>query len=294
MRRHPVILGICILLLIGIVFFVVVYGLSLFSSGRSFNLRAKVGVVLIEGVISDTGEVIGQIDEFSDDDSIRAVVLRIDSPGGGVAPSQEIYQSILELREKKKIIASMGSVAASGGYLIASAADRIVANPGSITGSISAVMHFANVEELMKKVGVRSSVVKSGKFKDIGTPVREMTAEEKALIQGLVDDIYDQFVRTIAENRKIPLEKIIKIADGRIFSGRQAIDLGLVDTLGGLKEAVQLAGKLSGIEGKPDTVYAMKKKANLWKYLLESMTSAVSGEIGRHTAESRGAQFLYE
>ena len=205
MRRHPVILGICILLLIGVVFFTLIYVLSLFKGdGGSLSLQAKVGVVRIEGIIADSRESIEQIDELADDDGIKAVVVRIDSPGGGVAASQEIYRAVRQLQMKKKVIVSMGSVAASGGYLIATAADRIVANPGTITGSISAVMHFADVQELMKKVGVRSSVIKSGKFKDIGSPVREMTAEEKQLIQGIVDDIYDQFVTDDCRRQKNP------------------------------------------------------------------------------------------
>lgn len=295
MRRHPVILGICILLFIGVVFFALIYVLSLFKGeGGSLGLQAKVGVVRIEGVIADSRESIEQIDELADDDGIKAVVVRIDSPGGGVAASQEIYRAVRQLQIKKKVIVSMGSVAASGGYMIATAADRIVANPGTITGSISAVMHFADVQELMKKVGVRSSVIKSGKFKDIGSPVREMTAEEKQLIQGLVDDIYDQFVRTVAADRKIPLEIIMGLADGRIFSGRQALQLKLVDELGGLQDAVLLAGRLAGIEGKPAVVYSAKKKSNLWKYLIESTATAVSGEIRKSTVESRGAQYLFQ
>jgi len=196
-------------------------------------------------------------------------------------------------RAKKKVVASMGSVAASGGYLIATATDRIVANPGTITGSISAVMHFADVQELMKKVGVRSSVVKSGKFKDIGSPLRDMTAEERQLIQGIVDDIYDQFVRTISENRKIPLDGVVKIADGRIFSGRQAQQLKLVDELGGLQDAVLLAGRLSGIDGKPEVVHAAKKKTGILRYLVENMTSIVADELRRGTKESAGAHYLF-
>jgi protease-4 len=295
MRRHPVILGITLLMFIGFVAIMAMYGLGLFGGeGRSFSLREKVGIIPIEGIIGDAGELIEQINEFADDRGIRAVVLRIDSPGGGVVPSQEIYQAVRELKKKKKVVASMGSVAASGGYLIAVAADRIVANPGSITGSISTVMHYANVEDLMKKVGVRSSVVKSGKFKDIGSPAREMTAEERSLIQAIVDDIYDQFVRTIAENRKLPLQRIFELADGRIFSGRQARDLGLVDDLGGLQDAVLLAGKLSGMEGNPEIVHGMKKKTTLLKYLMGSMTSAVVEEIKGQTVESRGAQYLLQ
>ncbi len=295
MRRHPVILGLTLLVFIGFVAIIAIYGLGLLGGdGWPFSLRGKVGIIPIEGIIGDSGELVEQINEFADDRRIKAVVLRIDSPGGGVAPSQEIYQAVRELKKKKKVVASMGSVAASGGYLIAVAADRVVANPGSITGSISTVMHYANVEELLKKVGVRSSVVKSGKFKDIGSPTREMTAEEKSLIQAIVDDIYDQFVRTIAENRKLPLQRIFELADGRIFSGRQAKDLGLVDELGGLQDAVLLAGKLSGMEGTPETVRGMKKKTTLFKYLMGSMTSAVVEEIQGKAAESRGAQYLLQ
>lgn len=294
MRRHPVISGICLLTLIGMVFFAAIYGLGLFRGENPLNLGEKVGVIPIEGIIGDSGEIIDQINEFADSNGIRAVVLRIDTPGGSVAPSQEIYQAVRELRKKKKVVVSMGSVAASGGYLIAVAADRIVANPGTITGSISAVMHYANVEELLKKVGIRSSAIKSGKFKDIGSPVREMTAEERSLIQGIVDDIYDQFVRTVSENRKIPLSKIVQLADGRVFTGRQAKELGLIDDLGGLQDAVLLAGRLSGMKGKPEIVHGMKKKTTLWRYLMQNMTSAVSEEIRRNSAELRGAQYLLQ
>ncbi|MHB8769640.1 MAG: signal peptide peptidase SppA [Syntrophales bacterium] len=294
MRRHPIVIGIGILLVVGIGFFILVFALSIFrAEGSSFSLREKVGVVPIEGIIRDSSVIVEQLEEFADDDAVRAVVLRIDSPGGGAAAAQEIYQGVSKLRQKKKVVASMGSVAASGGYLIATGADRIVANPGTITGSISAVMHFADVQELMKKVGVRASVVKSGKFKDIGSPLRDMTAEERQLIQGIVDDIYDQFVRTIAESRKIPHDSVVKIADGRIFSGRQAQQLKLVDELGGLQDAVLIAGRLSGIEGKPAVVYAAKKKTGILRYLVENMTSIVADELRSGTKESAGAHYLF-
>jgi protease IV len=286
--------GICLLVLIGMIFFSAVYGLRLFRGQNSFNLGEKVGVVPIEGIISDAGEIIDQINEFEDNKSIRAVVLRVDTPGGSVAPAQEIFQAVVELRKKKKVVVSMGSVAASGGYLIAVAADKILANPGTITGSISAVMHYANVEELLKKVGVRSSVIKSGKFKDIGSPTRDMTSEERSLIQGIVNDVYDQFVKTISENRRIPLSKIVQLADGRIFTGRQAKELGLIDELGGLQDAILLAGRLSGMTEKPEIIYGMKKKKTFWKYLIRSMTTAVSEEIQGGRAELRGAQYLLQ
>lgn len=295
MRKHPVVLGIALLLAIGLVAMALMYGMGLLGSDRrSFSLRETVGIIPVEGVIIDSADLVEQIRVFADDSGIRAVVLRIDSPGGGVAASQEIYQAVCELKKRKKVVASMGAVAASGGYMIAAAADRIVANPGSITGSISTVLHYANVEELMEKIGVRSSVVKSGKFKDIGSPTRKMTAEERALLQAIVDDIYDQFVRLIAENRKLPLQRIVELADGRIFSGRQARDLGLVDELGGLQDAVQLAGRLSGIEGSPDVVHGVKRRTGLLRYLIGGITSAVVEEISGKAAETRGAMYLLQ
>ena len=288
------ILGMGLLVLIGIIFFVVVYGLGFFRGSDSLGLTAKVGVIPIEGVISDAKEIIDQIKEFDENDKIRAVVLRLDTPGGSVAPAQEIYQAVLELRKKKKVVASMGSVAASGGYLIAVAADQILANSGTITGSISAVMHYANVEELLKKIGLRSSVIKSGKFKDMGSPTREMTNEERAMIQAIVDDINDQFVKAISENRNIPPAKILPLADGRVFTGRQAKELGLIDGLGSLQDAVLLAARLSGIDEKPEIVFAPKKQKGILRYLIRSMAAIVAEEIFRESAGTRGAQYLLQ
>jgi protease-4 len=293
MRKHPVIFGLLLLCLIGFVFFLLIYGLGTFTRDRhAFSLGSKVGVVTVEGIISDAEEVVAQLDEFGSDDRIKAVILRIDSPGGGVAPAQEIYDAVSDLKKKKKVIASMGSYAASGGYLVACAADRIVANPGTITGSISAVMHFANAEELMKKVGLRASVIKSGKYKDIGSPVREMTPDERALIQGLVDDIYDQFLEIVARDRKIKKEELREIADGRVFSGRQAQKLKLVDFLGDMKYAVRLAGKMSGIVGEPDVVYAGKHKRSIWELILREMTSLLARQMQERKAGLAGVSYL--
>jgi protease-4 len=223
MRKHPVMFGILILLALGISFYFFFYKAGLHSGkSKGFSLNDKIGVVCVEGVIADSKVITEQLDDFGKDDSIVAIVLRVDSPGGGVAASQEIYDAVIELKKKKKVVVSMGSVAASGGLLVACAADKIVANPGTITGSISAIMQFANVEELMKKIGLKSSVVKSGQYKDIGSPLREMAPEEKVIIQELVDDIFNQFVDVIVKERKLPREKVVAIADGRVFSGRKA------------------------------------------------------------------------
>jgi protease IV len=295
MRKHPVILGLLLLLLVGVIFFLAVYFLGSLTGKRSLSLGDHVGVVTVEGVLRDSQDIVRQVEEFSRDEGIKAVVVRIDSPGGGVTPSQEIYESLVELKTKKRIVVSMGSVAASGGYLIACAADKIVANPGTITGSISAIMHFANAEELLKKIGLKSSTVKSGKFKDIGSPTRPMTPEEKALIQALVDDTYDQLLDVIARDRKIPKEALRKIADGRIFTGRQARKLGLVDDLGGMDYAVRLAGKISGIKGKPEVAYPTKKKSTLWELILQQTISTLVGELRKEeTRFHQGFYYLYE
>ena len=295
MRKHPVILGLLLLLLVGVIFFLAVYLLGSLTGKRSLSLSDHVGVVTVEGVLRDSQDIVRQVEEFSRDEGVKAVVVRIDSPGGGVTPSQEIYDSLVELKTKKRIVVSMGSVAASGGYLIACAADKIVANPGTITGSISAIMHFANAEELLKKIGLKSSTVKSGKFKDIGSPTRPMTREEKALIQALVDDTYDQLLDVIARDRKIPKEALRKIADGRIFTGRQARKLGLVDDLGGMDYAVRLAGKISGIKGKPEVAYPTKKKSTLWELILQQTISTLVGELRKEENRfHQGFYYLYE
>jgi protease IV len=292
-RRHPVIFGIFLLFLIVTAFFLLVYVLGSSTEDRhSFALDNKVGIVKVEGFIGDTRDVVEQLNQFGKDDAIKAVVLRIDSPGGGVASSQEIYAAVTDLKKKKKVITSMGSLAASGGYMVACATDKIVANPGTMTGSISAVMHFANVEELLKKLGLKASAIKSGKFKDIGSPVREMTAEERALLQELVDDIYDQFLDMVARDRNIPKENLRKIADGRIFTGRQAQKLGLVDYLGDMGYAVTLAGEMSGIKGKPEVVYPKKKGSRFWDYLFREMFTALEHEMLGKREQFNGILYL--
>lgn len=294
MRKHPVIFGMLILLVLGTALYLFFYKAGLNSGQqRSFSLRDKIGVVNVQGIISDSKEIVEQIDEFGEDDSIVAVVLRVDSPGGGVAASQEIYDAIIELKKKKKVVASMGSIAASGGLLVACAADKIVANPGTITGSISAIMHFANLEELLKKIGVKSSVIKSGEYKDIGSPMREMTPEEKVIVQDLVDDIYNQFVEVIVRDRKLPVEKVKEIADGRVFSGRKAKELGLVDDLGDMSSAVKLAGKLAGKKGKFDLIYPSKKRVSIVDLLVDEASSKIISSVKEKLESKSGLSYLY-
>ena len=286
MRKHPVIFGLFLLALIIVSFFIFVYGVATFTGDKSsFSLKNKIGIVTVEGIMKDSSPVVNQLVKYGKDNSIKAVVLRIDSPGGGVVSSQEIYKAVLSLKKKKKVVVSMGSVAASGGYYIACAADKIVANPGTITGNIGVVVHFSNVEELLKKIGLKSSVVKSGRYKDIGSPLREMTPDEKRLIQEVIDDIYDQFLEAVSLNRKISKEKVAGIADGRIFTGRQALKMGLVDFLGDKEYAINLAAKLSGIKGKPDVVYPKEKGLKLWKYIIKETVSAIVSELRKEGSE---------
>ncbi|MFH1081525.1 MAG: signal peptide peptidase SppA [Pseudomonadota bacterium] len=294
MRKHPIILGLCLLLLVGLFFLLLMaLGGNLFGK-HSLGWGEHVGVVTIEGIIRNSREITRQLDEFGKDNSVKAIVVRIDSPGGGVTPAQEIHDAVLSVKKKKKVVASMGAIAASGGYLIACAADRIVASPGTVTGSISAIMHFANVEELLKKIGLKSSVIKSGRFKDIGSPTRAMTEDEKALIQSLVDDTYDQFLEIVAKDRRISKDDLRKIADGRLFTGRQAQKIGLVDELGDLSYAARLAGTLSGIQGEPDIVYPVKKKSNFWELIFQQAVTTLMVEMQKSETRSEGLNYVYE
>ncbi len=214
-------------------------------------LGQRVGLIRIEGPILDSRQAIDELKEYAKDSSVKAIVLRIDSPGGAVAPSQEIYEEVRKAVLKKKIVVSMGSVAASGGYYIAAPASRIVANPGTLTGSIGVIMEIPNVEGLMHKLGVKTEVVKSGRHKDIASMFRGIRKEERQILQDVLDNVHDQFITAVAEGRKMIRDDVVKIADGRIFTGEQALKIGLVDEMGNLEDAVKTAAKLSGIKGEP-------------------------------------------
>ena len=225
----------------------------------SKGTKDKVALVRVEGTIIEAKTVVEEIKGYVKDSSVRAIVLRVDSPGGGVVPSQEIYNEVKKARAVKKVVVSMGSVAASGGYYISAPADRIVANPGTITGSIGVIMVVPNLKGLLEKVGIKTEVVKSGKNKDLASVFRGIGDEERQIIQGVMDDVHEQFIAAVAEGRKMEIDKTRKISDGRIFSGRQAIGVGLVDEIGDLDDAVKVAGKLAGIDGEPVVVSKSEK-----------------------------------
>ncbi len=275
MKRKRIWVGLLAIVVVLVLFFsslVLIVRLSGKPSRLSFG--DKIGVVEIHGVITQSFPVIDEIHHYLADDTVKAIILRIDSPGGGVGPSQEIYREVVKAKQKKKMVTSMGAVAASGGYYVACASDLIVANPGTITGSIGVIMQFSNFEELLKKIGVKGVVLKSGEHKDIGSPFREMTPEEKKIMQETLDNVHQQFIRAVADGRKLDQAKVLPIADGRIMTGEQAKQLGLVDKLGNLDDAIEEAAKLVGIEGKPQVLYP-KKKFTLWELLMKGMASAV-------------------
>jgi protease-4 len=261
-------------------------------SGRSsrFVLGDKVGYVTIAGAITTSEKIIEQIDDFKEDGSVKAIVLRVNSPGGGVSPSQEIYDEVKAAAAVKPVVVSMGSVAASGGYYIAVPAHRILANPGTITGSIGVIMQFTNFEELLDKVGLKSQVVKSGLHKDIGSPVRPMSSADREILQSLIDDVYAQFVQAVAESRKMDPDAVRQLADGRIFTGRQALKAGLVDELGSYRDAIRVAAELAGIEGKPKVVYPAADKEQLLEYFIQETAQLV--KQGVHNGDA-GLQFLW-
>ena len=237
------------------------------SMGGSTSIGQKVAVVDIRGVITRSDATIKLIHTYRDDPSIKAIVIRIDSPGGSVAPVQEIYSELEKI--DKPIVASMGGSAASGGYYIACAADTILANPGTLTGSIGVIMQFTRMKGLYDKIGLEHQVIKSGEFKDTGSPFRGLTEEEKAVLQTTVDDVYNQFVDTIFEARSDHLTRaaVLELADGRIYSGKQALESKLLDQLGNLPDAIKIAGELAGIDGKPKVI-RKEKKASLFEQLV--------------------------
>jgi protease-4 len=237
--------------------------------------QEKVAVIRLEGVILDAQSTIGDLKHYSENPLVKAIVLRIDSPGGGVVPSQEIHDAVKRIKNKsnKVIIASMGTVAASGGYYIAAATDRIIANPGTLTGSIGVIMETANLEGLLKKIGVEGVVIKSGRFKDVGSPLRKMSDEERKLLQAVMDDVHHQFIQAVAEGRSLEPSEVVPLADGRIFTGRQAKEARLVDELGDLEDAIRIAAEVAGIEGEPKVVEPRKRFSI--RDILESRWSAL-------------------
>ena len=235
--------------------------------------NSEIAMVHVNGMLMDSTEIVRQLSKYRRDPKIKAIIIRIDSPGGAVGPSQEIYDEIYKVKGSKKLVyASLGSVAASGGYYIACAADYVLANPGTLTGSIGAIMAFNNMEELAKKVGVRPAVIKSGAFKDSGSPLRSMQPEERKLLQNVVDDVHQQFVQAVSLGRNLSVDEVKLFADGRVMTGKQALEFKLIDELGGLEKTKEILGKKIGIVGHP-SIIEEKEDVPFMDWLMQTVVS---------------------
>jgi len=290
-KTHPILKGLGILLGLVLVLFVVVFFYAYLTGGdaKAISLFSGdgIGVLEIDGTIDDSRGVLSELKRFKEAPWVKAIVVRIDSPGGAVAPTQEIFDELQKTRKNKPLIASMGGMATSGGYYIATACEKIVANPGTLTGSIGVIMQLNNVEELMKKIGVKGYNIKSGANKDIGSPFQPLSPEGREILQSLVDNVYSQFVSAVAKGRGMNEAQVRKLADGRVYSGAQAKELGLVDQFGTLDDAIEFAAKRVGLEENPTVYYASPEQERWW----EKMFFAA---IGRRLPTSQRGWLRYE
>lgn len=295
MKKSPFLVGFVIFSLVAILFYaVIVVSFSWFGEWTSVDggswFQDSVAVVEVEGVISSSRTITRRIREYAADDSIVGIIVRIDSPGGVVAPAQEIYREIRKAAAKyeKPIFASLGSTAASGGFYVAVACDRIIANPGTLTGSIGVIMEFITAEGAFEKLGLKSEVIKTGRFKDSGNFARSLTAEERAILQETIDSVQRQFVAAVAEGRGLDPEVVAQYADGRIFSGEQALGMQLVDELGTFYDAVDALKKELNIEGKVNLIYPKRKKPDLFAIFFDELfgraRESVEGLSGQSTS----------
>ncbi len=274
-----------ILIIVGCVLFVLTAGVMVaglvvreFSDDPGASLGSGLGYLELEGTIIDSRQFIRQLHSLDRNPLVKGILLRVDSPGGAVTPSHEMYSELKRVRDSgTPVIVSMGTLAASGGYYVSCASDLIVANPGTLTGSIGVIMEFPVFKGLMDKLGLDVAVIKSDSAKDIGSPFRRMNPDDKALLQDVVTDVYDQFLEIVSVEREIPYDSLRPIADGRIFTGRQALACGLVDTLGTFEEAKLIAADFCGIKGEPRLIRPRKP---LRSWLIDFVESTAEGVFG--------------
>ncbi len=286
----------CLIAFVGVGLLMAFFAFSRQDQGEFSISGSKVAIIPIEGEILDARDTVEALHRYAENSMVRAMVVRINSPGGAIAPSQEIYEAIRSVRASsgKPIVASLDSVAASGGYYIAAATDRIVANPGSITGSIGVILQWMETKDLIEWAKIKPQTITAGAMKDVGSPYRDMTDAERAYLQNVVAQLHSQFIRAVAAGRKGKMSEadVTKIADGRIFTGEQALSLKLVDSLGNLDDAVRTAGKLGGVHGKPATIYPRRRRPTLFDVLSNSESesrSPIEQILSRRTP-----RFLYQ
>ncbi|MEG2172240.1 MAG: signal peptide peptidase SppA [Desulfovibrionaceae bacterium] len=266
-KRHPVLfwLGLPLLVLA-----VLGAGGALFGGEDSLPASDRLAMLRVEGVILQNRPILKWIDRLYRDDSVKGVLLRVDSPGGGAAASQELHEAIARLQTKKPVVAYMGSVAASGGLMVALAAPMVVANPSAVTGSIGVKMDIPQVQGLMAKLGVGQETLTTGRFKDAGSPFKVMSAQDRTYLQGVLQDMHRQFVELVAKSRNMPLANVEAMADGRIFTGREALALGLVNAVGGQDVALEALSKATGLASS-QVLLEQPKESALWKEILETV-----------------------
>lgn len=291
----------CLLAFVIAGFLLVFFAMSRRDDGELSFSGSKVAIIPIEGEILDARDTVEALHRYADNSMVRAIVMRINSPGGAIAPSQEIYETIRSVRASsgKPIVASLDSVAASGGFYIAAACDRIVANPGSITGSIGVILQWMETKDLIEWAKIKPQTITAGTMKDIGSPYRDMTDVERAYLQSIVAQLHSQFIRAVAAGRKGKMSEaeVANIADGRIFTGEQALSLKLVDSLGNLDDAVRTAAKLGGVHGKPATIYPRRRKPTLFDVLTDSGSesrSTIERIVSEQILNRRTPRFLFQ
>lgn len=296
MKKRAVVVIIVVASCILVFGFIALTILVTLSGGGEFEFARfgpKVAVVELYGEIVDSRDFVRQVKKYTEDGNVRAILVDINSPGGAVAPSQEMYSQLMKARDAGKIVvASMRSVAASGGYYVACAADRIVANPGTLTGSIGVIMSFPTAKKLMEKIGLSWETVKSGDLKDVGTWTRPMTPEEDRMLKAVIDDTYEQFVQAVATGRDKPEEDIYPLADGSIFTGRQAYNLGLVDTLGSYQDAISIVGEMAGLGPDPDIIRERKVKPGILDLLYGSLN--LMEKLEEYEQSEPSLKYLYQ
>jgi protease-4 len=253
----------------------------------------SIALLRVEGPIIDVTWHLEEVKKLTAEDRIKAVVLRIDSPGGAVAPTQELYRELLRLKEHKPVVTSMGTIAASGGYYLSCATDWIICNPGTITGSVGVLMEFTNLKELFRKIGIGSRTIKSGKFKDTGNPARDMSPEEERLMTDMVMDTYEQFVEAVLEGRSLNEEKVRPYFDGRVLTGRQALELGLVDEFGNINDGLAKAAEMAGLPYVPDEIYEPEReRPGLIGFLFGEAVSKAVLNLAASVADSTGDRWI--
>ena len=285
-KRNDWLAGMLIVLVLLVSIFVLSFLASHRRSGKMVRIASggqKVAVVELWGTIYNANRIVRELKLFGEQKTIKAIVLRIDSPGGAVASAQEIYNAVRRVRDAgKPIVISMGNVAASGGYYAACGGDTIMANAGTTTGSIGVIVEIPSIEKLLEKLGIQVDVVKSGLFKDTGSPHRPLSEEEKAYLQSWVNDAYLQFVEVVARERRMPRRRVLELADGRVFTGKQAKAAGLVDVLGDFEDAVDLAARMGGIKGKPTVVKMGPRRITVFDLLLQESEHWIRGTNRAH------------